>query len=717
MNTIQSVPSSSHPQPVEALPLQVLAAPDTGISDGDDRSNPLNEASVLAACRNNNLVWLRELLAEDPELAKLTAPSGATNHPVSPLHITAQGGHKEATEYLLNTALQGVPEAEKANTAIMLMTLRNSNGVTPFYLAAQNANEWVLLTFLNYLLTLPEADTARALVTVMNTARKDGQTPLCIAIKRGDDRMVCCFLEVLKYSPEAKRADTMIKVLAPDRQSEGKGERQPLHLAASMGNSGIIKLLLETVSAVPSSERSKVARAVVNATDAHGATPLIIAAQGRFGRIVQYILAVISEVPESERAGVGNALVNTANKDGATPLYAATSVKDRPIVSMLLAHGADPEQVKVRCAPGTYRRLTPPRQMAPVLAACSNNDLVRLRELLTEDPELAKRAAPSDATNHPVSPLHITAGGGLVEATECLLNTALQGVPQAEKANVAIMLMTPRHSNGETPLHLAAQNANESVVLTFLNYLLALPEADIARALVAVMNAASKDGQTPLCKAIKRGDDRVVCCFMEALKNSPEAKRADTMIKVLAPDKHNGRRGERQPLHLAASMGNSRIIKSLLESVSAVPQPQRSKVARQVVNATDAHGATPLFIAARGGFARIVQYILGVISEVPESERAGFGNALLNTANKDGATPLYAATSANDRTAVSMLLEHGADLEQAKVRWALGKYKRSPPRQAAVQRGNRSIVALIDKAIQSRKATGLQSGKEPAETV
>lgn len=81
--------------------MQDLAAPDTGISDGDDRSNPLNEAPVLAAYRNNNLIWLRGLLTEDPGLAQRTAPFGATKHPVSPLHITAQGGHYEATECLI----------------------------------------------------------------------------------------------------------------------------------------------------------------------------------------------------------------------------------------------------------------------------------------------------------------------------------------------------------------------------------------------------------------------------------------------------------------------------------------------------------------------------------------------------------------------------------------------------------------------------------------
>ncbi|MBO9480708.1 ankyrin repeat domain-containing protein [Salinisphaera sp. G21_0] len=367
MNTIQSesVPSSSHPQPVEEVPLQDLAAPDTGISDGDDRSNPLNEAPVLAACRNNNLIWLRELLAEDSGLAQRTAPSGVTDQPVSPLHITAQDGHKEATECLLNTALQDVSEAEKANVTIMLMTPRHKkNGVTPFYLATQNAHEWVVATFLNYLLPLPEADIPRALVAVMNAAHNNGQTPLCEAIIRGDDRMVSCFLQVLESSPETKRADTMIEVLAPEKQGKGKGERQPLHLAARMGNSRIIKLLLESVSAVPESERSKVVRQVVNATDVYGATPLLIAAHGGFVRIVQDIMAVISKVPDSERAELGNALVNTANKDGVTPLYAAASALYRPIVLMLLEHGADPEQAKVGCVLGTCRRSNTPRQVA-----------------------------------------------------------------------------------------------------------------------------------------------------------------------------------------------------------------------------------------------------------------------------------------------------------------------------------------------------------------
>lgn len=370
MNTIQSVPSSSQPQPSEApedIPLQDLAVPVTDIRDGDDRSNRWNEPPILAACRNNNLIWLGELLAEDPGLVQRMALSGATKLPVSPLHITALGGYVDATKYLLDTALQGVPEAEKADVTIELMTTRGKTyAETPLYLATQNAHQWVVATFMKYLLALPEADIARALVAVINAALKDGRTPLIIAINKGDNLVVYSLLEALKLSPEAGRANTLIEVLAPDRQGKQKGSRLPLHLAAGRGNCGIMKLLLESVSAVPASERSKVIRQVVNATDAHGATPLFIAVRRGFARIVQHILAIINEVPESERAEVGNALVNTARKDGATPLFAAASSKhsSSPIVSMLLEYGADPELAKTRCVPGRCRRSNSPRQVA-----------------------------------------------------------------------------------------------------------------------------------------------------------------------------------------------------------------------------------------------------------------------------------------------------------------------------------------------------------------
>ena len=361
MHAIQSVPSHSRSRAAEEIPLRDLSAPETGISDGDDRSNPLNEAPILAACRNNNLVWLQELLTKDPGLAQRTSPSGETSYAVSPLHVTAQGGHVEATERLLNTALQGVAEAEKANTAITLMTIRHKkDGETPLYLAAQNAHDLVVTTFLNCLLALPEEDTASALVAVMNATRRSGQTPLCKAIQSGDDRVVLCFLQALKSLPEAKRADTMIEVLATCK----KGNWTPLYAAVVMGNAGIVESLLEIVSAVPASERNKVARQVMNAANADGATPLYTAARYGFVRIVRHILGVISEVPESERAGLGNALVNTANKDGATPLYAAISGMHRPIVAMLLEHGADPEQAKVGCVPGICGRSNTPRQVA-----------------------------------------------------------------------------------------------------------------------------------------------------------------------------------------------------------------------------------------------------------------------------------------------------------------------------------------------------------------
>ncbi|WP_257264561.1 ankyrin repeat domain-containing protein, partial [Endozoicomonas sp. ONNA2] len=365
MYSIQSGPPCSHPKPDEAtedIPLQDLAPTSTGISDRDDQSNRFSEAPILAASRNGNLNWMKALLNEDPALVSQTAPSGISKHPVSPLHITANEGHVEATKYLLDTALQDLSEAEKADVAINLMTLRFDKKTTPFYFATLNANVKVAGTFLKCLLALPETDISRALVAVMNAARKDSETPLCSVIKRGDDQMVHLFMQSLSLVPEAQRADTIIGVLAPEKQ--GKGNWQPLHLAASLGRSSIIKLMLDTVSVIPEHERSKVVRQVVNATDARGATPLLIAVQGNFGRIVDYILSVITLVPPSEMAELTNALVNSTDKNRETPLYAAASKSYRHILATLLEQGADPELARVRCVPGRCRRSNSPHQLA-----------------------------------------------------------------------------------------------------------------------------------------------------------------------------------------------------------------------------------------------------------------------------------------------------------------------------------------------------------------
>ena len=176
--------------------------------------------------------------------------------------------------------------------------------------------------------------------------------------------MVHLFMQSLSLVPETKRADTIIGVLAPEKQGKGKGNWQPLHLAASLGRSSIIKLMLDTVSEIPEHERSKVVRQVVNATDARGATPLLIAVQSNFGRIVDYILSVITLVPPSEIAEVTNALVNSTDKNRETPLYAAVSKNYRHILATLLEKGADPELARVRCVPGRCRRLNSPHQLA-----------------------------------------------------------------------------------------------------------------------------------------------------------------------------------------------------------------------------------------------------------------------------------------------------------------------------------------------------------------
>lgn len=114
--------------------------PTSDNSHRSDRSNPMNEPPILAACRYNRIDWLQELLAEDPALAYRAAASGVRGESwVYPLCVAAREGHKKAVEQLLK-AVDGLVQTKRSTAVKKLLNATDDDGLTPLHLAAKEGN-------------------------------------------------------------------------------------------------------------------------------------------------------------------------------------------------------------------------------------------------------------------------------------------------------------------------------------------------------------------------------------------------------------------------------------------------------------------------------------------------------------------------------------------------------------------------------------------------
>lgn len=150
-------------------------------------------------------------------------------------------------------------------------------------------------------------------------------------------------------------------------------------------------------------------------------------------------------------------------------------------------------------------------------------------------------------------------------------------------------------------------------------------QADRVRALVAEgadVNAAQGDGMTALHWAARHGDEGLAEFLLDS------GARVDVGTRI----------GAYQPLHMAAEVGNGRIVSLLLEA-GADPG----------IRTVDVGGATPLHFAAAAGDVSAVQALLDAGAEVDARERAW------------GQTPLMFAASRGRTAAVGALLAAGAD--------------------------------------------------------
>ena len=284
---------------------------------------------------------------------------------------------------------------------------------------------------------------------------------------------------------------------------------------------------------------------------------------------------------------------------GETPLMAAAQMGRAEAVTVLLAHGADPN-VKAKEGktalslaleynhPEIVTILQQRGAKASILDAASAGDTEAVRALLRNDPKAVNAKDPIG-----YSPLYHAAEGGHREVAATLL---------AAGANANDF--TGNNGWGYSPLLIAAEKGHADVVALLLEH-----GADI--------NSKSRNEESALWLAARNGHLKVAEVLL--------AHSADINIKGSFMD---------TPLGEAAYSGNNGIAALLIAH-------------KADLNVRDQYGFTPLHMAAYHGHSGVVETLLAAGADI-------------NAKNKDGKTALGQAKSRGHTDTANLLRRHGA---------------------------------------------------------
>ena len=221
-------------------------------ADFGDRSNPYNEAPLLAACRAGNLVWLQELLKDDSNQVNQLFLSGKTGSPVSLLYIAAQYGHVDVVMYLIeifSKAVEPLAEEEKLSAITAFLSAPVKDGATAFYIAAQIGHLGVVLfltgAFSKAVEPLPEEEKLSAIRAFLSAPRKDGVTALLIAAQNGYIGIMEFLAGAYSRAVEPLAEEEKLSAIRAFLSAPHKNGVTALYIAARNGNCAVLKFLLE----------------------------------------------------------------------------------------------------------------------------------------------------------------------------------------------------------------------------------------------------------------------------------------------------------------------------------------------------------------------------------------------------------------------------------------------------------------------------------------
>lgn len=396
----------------------------------------------------------------------------------------------------------------------------------------------------------------------------------------------------------------------------------PLHIACYVDNTGAVDLILKTK------------KADLNARDAAGRTPILVAAEKGFAGIVrmlaengadvkastEYLGTALHHMAELGYADVVELLiakgadVNASRNQGQTPAYCAAAANQKKVVEILKKHGAKgpEEEMKLKIHDEAQR-----------------GDVRKLMVLLGQDPKLAGARRAEDG----FTPLHAAAVGGRYAASLYLIEHGadinapdLRGAPPLfyallhERPNVVRLLVEKGASidmkaeRDWQPIHIAAASGSVPPVSKLMTYMLIAKGADI--------NAKTKEGYTPLHSAAASGNVETIRLLLSR-GASPDLKDAEGLTPLALAEK-------RQQTEAAD------FLKKFDPKALAAPSTDE------------------LFMAAEVGDLANVKKIL---EKFPEEISAREG--------RSGNTLLHVASSNADTAMVDFLLSRGADVTEA----------------------------------------------------
>jgi ankyrin repeat protein len=557
-----------------------------------------------------------------------------TNTGSTPLQLAIAGSHAEIVQLLLEAlswpysldaeaSSSGQPQAttplQEAAVGVV-----DEEGYTPLHFAAL----WSHTAAAQLLLD--------AGASVNATTTNSSSTPLHLAVQAGDDSMVSLLLD---------------RGAQPD--SIDNNGCIPLHLASSSNQLRAVEALLQHSSSSSSS------RALVNAADQDGQTPLHLAADKGHRQVAACLIEAGADV-------------NARATGQITPLHRAVIKGHWAVVQLLLDAGADPAAADGGGANGLQ------------LAVFSGHTAI-LEQLLAAL-TVTQRMGCLNQECRGKTPVHWAVG---LDRMDCLKALLAAGADADRLFGAAAVTKTKQSLAGASALHRAVQLGRTEAVK-----LLATP---------ANMRHLWQ-GSTPLHMAAKRGDTHVASCLIEAGANV-DARAADqsTPLHEAIVNEHealvqllldagadpgaaanNGETG----LQMAVNAGKTVILEQLLAAMKA---SQRMGCLNQ-----EWDGMTPLAWAVEDDHTDCVKALLAAGADADKI----YGEAAPNDDSESlaGASALHRAVQLG-RTAAAKLLATPGNMRHL--------WKGSTPLHMALA-GDKPCLAMAQLLVEAGSPAALE---------